>query len=112
MNPRREIEFQWDGAAVRSRPTMAKVSEVERKFGAAPVLARRCAALELSVMGEQLPILAIMLRGCEGVPKKDAEIVEEAFDAGAIGFLLPMTEWLAAAYSVNEPPTKSAPEGN
>lgn len=111
MNPRREIEFDWNGAKIRSRPTMARVAEIERKFGPAPVLARRCAALELPVI-EQMNILAVMLRGCDGVPKKDAEIVEEAFDAGAIGFLLPMTEWLAAAYAVNEPQTEAKTAGN
>lgn len=112
MNPRREIEFEWNGQTLRSRPTMARVAEIERKFGAAPVLARRCSNMEMPVLAEQLPILAIMLRGIEGVPKKDAELLEEAFEQGAANFIAPMTFWLIAAYSVNEPQPEAKPEGN
>lgn len=112
MNPRQEIEFPWGEAVIRSRPTLARVAEVERKFGAAPVLARRCSNFEMPVLGEMLPILAIMLRGCDGVPKKEAELVEDAFDMGAAQFVAPMTFWLLGAYAVNEPQTKAAPEGN
>ena len=112
MNPRKEIDFDWNGQTIRSRPTLARVAEIERKFGAAPVLARRCSNMEMSVLNEQLPILAIMLRGCEGVPKKEADLIEEAFDLGAVGFVSPMTFWLIAAYSVNEPQPEAKPEGN
>ncbi len=112
MNPRREIEFPWNGETIRSRPTLARVAEIERKFGPAPVLARKCSNMELQVLSEQLPMLAIMLRGCDGVPKKDAELLEEAFEQGAAEFVAPMTFWLIAAYAVNEPQSKAPPEGN
>ena len=103
MNPRKEIEFQWGEAVIRSRPTMAKVSEIERKFGAAPVLARRCSQFEMPLMGEMLPILAIMLRGCDDAPKGDNKVAEAAYDMGAAAFVSPMTFWLIAAYAVDEP---------
>jgi hypothetical protein len=112
MNPRKEIEFDWGGTVIRSRPTLAKVAEIETKFGSVPVLARRCSQLELAVAKEQLPILAVMLRGCEGAPKGDPNIIEGAYEMGAIRFVNPMTFWLIAAYSVDEPVETDPNPGN
>jgi hypothetical protein len=112
MNPRKEIEFPWGDDVILSRPTMARVAEIERKFGAAPVLARRCSNLEMPVLSEMLPALAVMVRGCDGAPKKDSEIIERAFEIGAASFIGPMTFWLVAAYSTNEPAAEDATAGN
>lgn len=114
MNPRKEIEFPWGETIIRSRPTMARVAEIERKFGAAPVLARRCANQELSISAEQLPMLAVMLRGCDEAPRTDAKVIEAAFDAGAANFINPMVFWLIAAYTVDTPVDQSEdpPAGN
>ena len=113
-NPRKEIEFEWGEAVIRSRPTMARVAEIERKFGAAPVLARRCANFELSLTSELLPMLGVMLRGCDDAPKSDAKIIEEAFALGASNFVSPMAFWLIAAYAVDAPADdpKDSAEGN
>ena len=109
-NPRREIEFAWGEGVIRSRPTMAKIAEVETKFGPAPIIARRVASLEFSVTKELLPLLAVVLRGCEDVPKGDGKVMEAAFELGAYSFIGPVVSWLVAAYDVAEPPEPT--EGN
>jgi hypothetical protein len=111
QNPRKEIEFPWGEAVIRSRPTMARVAEIETKFGPAPALARRLINMELSISKELLPLLAIMLRGCEDAPKGDAAIMQQAFELGAVAFVAPATLWLVAAYQVDEP-VEAQPSGN
>lgn len=113
MNPRKEIEFPWGEAVIRSRPTLAKVSEVERKFGPVTQILTRLARQELSLSTELLPLLGIMLRGADGAPKTDKAIAEDAFDIGAVSLLPPMIDWLQAAYMTNEPQDETAaPAGN
>ena len=112
MSFRQDVEFKWDGATVRSRPTLARVSEVEQKFGPAMQVLGRLGRSELSLTREFLPLLWIMLRGADGVPKAEKPFLEQAFEAGAVGFTTPMIEWLSAAYVTNEPPPPEDPAGN
>lgn len=111
QNPRKEIEFEWGDTVIRSRPTMARVAEIETKFGPAPALARRLINMELSISKELLPLLAIILRGCDGAPRGDASLMAQAFDLGAVGFVGPAALWLVAAYQVDEP-AEEQPSGN
>lgn len=111
QNPRKEIEFPWGEVVIRSRPTMARVAEIETKFGSAVALARRVLNMEISISKELLPVLAIILRGCEDAPKGDAAIMQQAFDLGAVSFVAPVTLWLVAAYQVDDP-VEAAPSGN
>lgn len=113
MNPRQEIDFPWGAAEVRSRPTLGRVAEIERKFGPVLQIIGRFRKDELSLTGELLPMLAIMLRGCDGVPKGDAAVMDDIYDIGPNLFFTPFLLWLNAAYVVNEPaPPKDAPAGN
>jgi hypothetical protein len=110
--PRQEIEFKWGEDVIRSRPTLARITEIERKFGAAPMLARQCANLEMPTATVMLPILAVMLRGCDNAPAKDAAIMEKAWDLGAASFVGAMTDWLVSSYYVAEPQPEAPPAGN
>lgn len=112
MNIRQEVEFPWGDATVRSRPTLARVAEIEGKFGPAMPLLARLGRQELSLSRELLPLLWIMLRGLDGVPKAEKQFAEDAFERGAVGFTAAMIEWLSAAYLVNEPTPKEDPAGN
>lgn len=105
MSARREIEFPWaDGETIRSRPTLLKLSQIETKWGAAQALLQRIGTPEMNTTSEFLPLLVIILRGCEGVPKTDAKLAEAAFDLGLLQFIMPAIDWIVAAYTVDNPP--------
>lgn len=112
MSIRQEVEFPWADGKVRSRPTLARMAEIEGKFGPAMPLLSRLGRQELSLTREFLPLLWIMLRGLDSVPKAEKQFAEEAFELGAVGFTAAMIEWLSAAYLVNEPTQKDDPAGN
>jgi len=113
MSARREIEFPWeDGQTILSRPTLLKMSQVEQKFGAALRLVDRLGRSELSTTGELLPLLAVMLRGCDGAPKADAKIIETAYELGPVRFVVPMIDWIVAGHTVDTPADPSTTSGN
>ncbi len=104
MSARREVEFPWvDGTTVLSRPTLLKISQVETAFGPAMRLLERIGQPEMSTTKEFLPLLTIILRGCDEVPKSDKQIQETAFDLGLAQFTLPVVNWIVAAYTVDNP---------
>jgi hypothetical protein len=111
MSPRREVEFPWGDGTVVSRPTLLKVSQIEAKFGAAAKFVDRLGDREKSFTGEVLPALAIMLRGCDGVPKTEAMIMDEAFAQGASQYIVPMINWIVAGLTVDTP-SEPTPQGN
>jgi hypothetical protein len=103
MSGRREIEFPWGDTVVRSRPTLARFSEVEQKFGPAPTLLQQVARSEMSITKQLLPLLVVMLRGCDDVPKDAQKLIEQAYEHGAEQYMLPMVRWLQAGFTVDEP---------
>jgi hypothetical protein len=113
MSARREIEFPWEGGAtILSRPTLAKLSQVEAKLGPALVLHRRIGSGEASTTRELLPLLAIVLRGCDGAPAKEEEIIEKAWIMGTVVFQVPLINWLTAGHMVDTPADPDAKSGN
>lgn len=114
MSARREVEFPWvDGTTVRSRPTLLKLSQVETRFGSALKLIARLHPFDLQLTTELIPLLTIILRGCDGVPKREGEIMEALFDMDYLQLVAPAIEWLGVGFTVdNPPPAKDTPEGN
>jgi hypothetical protein len=111
VNPRREVAFPWGEGTVVSRPTMAKVAAVETRHGPLPTLLEDIRLGRMSMTQQLIPIVTIVLRGAEGVPAKDAQIMETIWDEGPAKFVSPLLDWIIAAYSTDAPP-QDAPAGN
>lgn len=110
-NPRREVEFTLGAVTIRSRPTLAKVAEIETKFGPLASLLDKIGTSQMSLSGQTLPILSIVLRGCDDAPKGDTALREAIFEQGVAEMNGPLIRWIVAAYTANEP-AEETPEGN
>lgn len=109
MSGRREIEFPWGDSMVLCRPTLARMSEVETKIGAAPSVLKQIGSSEFAI-SKLCQLVAIIIRGGDGVPKDAGQIMDSVFEGGADKYYMPVIHWLHAGITVDEPAAAKSAE--
>lgn len=106
---RKEVTVEIDGVSLACRPTLAKISEIEGRFGPALEILRRLGSGTIPV-AEMAAIVGIIVKGVSGAPTL-REVPELVFAAGTYTFAGPVAEFLGNAISSDEPAPESG-EGN
>lgn len=112
---RKEVVFTFsdkdgDPLEVTTRPTLARVSAIESRFGAVTSLLQRFSRNEVSV-GEITILVGQMINGVSGAPPIK-ELPDAVFEQGALTFAGPCVDFLLAAISAPEKPKAPDGEGN
>jgi hypothetical protein len=103
---RKEVTVTLDGISLSCRPTLAKIAEIEQRYGSAITLLRRLSDGSLGVT-DLAALVAIMVKGTPGAPPAK-EVPELVFQAGAYSFAEPVAEFIANAITTDEPAAEGA----
>lgn len=99
---RKEVEITLDGTTLACRPTMAKIAEIEGRFGPALSLLRKLSAGEIGIT-DICALVQIMAKGAPGAPAPK-DIPELVFQSGAYSFAGPVADFIGNALTTDEPP--------
>jgi hypothetical protein len=102
---RKEVEISLDGITLACRPTLAKIAEIEARFGPAISLLRKLSAGDVGV-ADLTALVSVMVKGVGGAPPPK-DVPEMVFQAGAFSFAPALAEFIGNAIATDEPP----PEG-
>ncbi len=106
---RKEVTITIDGISITCRPTLAKISEIEGRYGSAITLLRKLSDGSLGV-ADICVLVGIMVKGATGAPAAK-DVPELVFQAGAYSFAEHLAEFVANAITTDEAAAE-APAGN
>lgn len=101
-HPRKAVAFTLNGVTVEAVPQLNKIAAIEAQHGAAGTIVRRLGEGALSIT-DMTGIVAIILTGCAGMPRKPDDLREAIFDAGPFEFGAAVVDWLMNAITGNKP---------
>jgi hypothetical protein len=105
---RKESDLILNGHTYSVRPNLDKIARIETRFGAAPVLLRRCAEGNVT-QAELSQIVGIMLRGQPSAPR-DSDIPALVFEQGTMAVSTNVVEFLVNAVTTTDMERQPTPE--
>lgn len=98
---RKEVVISLDGVELPCRPTLAKIGEIEGRFGPAMEVLRKIGSGTIGIV-DLTALVQIIVRGVPGAPSSK-DVPEMVFQAGAFGLAPQVSEFLANAITSDEP---------
>jgi len=104
-NPfRKEVTFTLDGVELACRPTLAKIGEIEGRFGPTLDVLRKIGAGTVGIV-DITALVQIIVKGVTGAPASK-DVPELVFQAGAFSMAPQISEFLANALTSDETATE------
>jgi len=107
---RKEVAITLDGVELVCRPTLAKIGEIEGRFGPAMEVLRKIGSGNVAIV-DLTALVQIIVRGVPGAPA-GKDVQEMVFQAGAFSLAPQVSEFLANAITSDEPAAADAQAGN
>lgn len=98
---RKEVTVTLDGVDLACRPTLAKIGEIEGRFGPALELLRRIGSGNIGIV-DITAMMQVIVKGVPGAPPPK-DVPELVFQAGAFSLAPQVSEYLANALTSDEP---------